>query len=217
MFCKLILEEALIEVSASVWSSSSLCTVLLFWSLIFPYGHGSNRGRAGTEVTHTYKDDDELQRILNEEWNKPILPNKPPWRVFVLEKRAEVTTSTSLLNEDSGSSTPHQSNAGCSPGCEDEETTLAIKGHHGLGDGVSTCYAFFPTLFDYEQSKLRKMVTSVVTERLEKTNNGALAKKFGNGSSLNDPQTPLRVPTIIQIAIYVASFLLLPFSSVRYT
>jgi hypothetical protein len=172
----------------------------------------SNRDEYGAEVM--YKDDEDLQRILTTEWNRPLLPNKPPWRIFALRKQTDGSSSNSFQEEN-----PQAASPTCDPQHVEEETTIVLKCHHGLGDGVSICYAFYPTFLDKDQGCVKKMVTSLVHEHQEKASNGGAQQgRACDGDVAHSKaahQTSLRVSTLLHIAIYVASFLVVPFAYAR--
>ncbi len=136
--------------------------------------------------------------------------------MFILRKRIDVNNSSFVFEDQSDASSSPSFKPHCNPR-RGEETTLALKAHHGLGDGVSICYAFFPTLIDTDQGGMRKMVTSLVNERLNDTTDGGhvLLKACAKGAGFKDSETPLRAPTLLQMVIYVASFLVVPFSYAR--
>ena len=103
----------------------------------------------GSDIMFT--NDRELEEILNEEWNKPMPENHPPWMTYCIKGVLPAMNSPERHLEN--------------------KTVVCFRIHHGYGDGISFCCVFLPTLFRFkligDSSKSLATLDNALKEKLD--------------------------------------------------
>ena len=100
----------------------------------------------GSDIIFT--NDEHLEEILNEEWNKPMTENHPPWMVYCIKGHVPAVNSPERHLE--------------------KKTVIGFRMHHSYGDGVSFFCALLPSVFKFKFIGDSPKTFSTLENRLKK-------------------------------------------------